>query len=315
MRLGGKLRAGLAVFGVLTLAGCSQNLDGVSEGLSATGAHSAAPVKTAGKSAVAYRATEKDRECLARAMFFESNRSSRDGLVAVGSVVMNRLDSRSWGDDICGVVGAKRQFAPGVLSRPMNSQAMPDVMAAADAVLKGERHPEVKPNVMFFHTAGLKFPYKNMHYTTVAGGNAFYEKRSRLPKRDNPLPVEAPVMVAANETPPALAAATPEQSIASQPTSDTMLVADNATAQTGEVVLAMNITAVPSPRPTAPDQLPGVTGLPDEEPLSDRFAGTGTMTAQMNSTFDTTNGPVAAYDANPEKASAIGAMLLSQRAQ
>lgn len=126
-----------------------------------------------------YGYSAKDKECLARAMFFESNRSSRDGLVAVGSVVMNRLKSGEYGGSVCGVVGQKGQFAPGVLSKPMNSAALPDVQAAADAVLKGERHPKVTPEVMFFHTAGLKFPYRNMHYTTVAGGNAFYEKRGR----------------------------------------------------------------------------------------------------------------------------------------
>lgn len=145
-----------------------------------------------------YGYTAKDKECLARAMFFESNRSSRDGLVAVGSVVMNRLKSGDYGSSICGVVGQKNQFAPGVLSRPMNSKALPDVTAAAEAVLKGERHPKVRDNVMFFHTAGLKFPYKNMHYTTVAGGNAFYEKRSRR----KPLPVApqaAAVEVAATD--------------------------------------------------------------------------------------------------------------------
>ena len=100
-----------------------------------------------------YSAPEK--ECLMRAMFFESNRSSRDGLVAVGTVVMNRVRSGKYGDTICEVVGAPRQFAPGVMTRPMNSKALPDVEAAADAVLKGERHPKVK-NSMYFHTAGLK---------------------------------------------------------------------------------------------------------------------------------------------------------------
>jgi len=122
--------------------------------------------------------TASDRECLARAMFFESHRSSREGLVAVGSVVMNRVKSEEYPDTICGVVAQKKQFAPGVMTRKMNSKALPDVMAAADAVLKGERHPKVG-NAKFFHTAGLKFPYKNMHYVLVAGGNAFYEKRSR----------------------------------------------------------------------------------------------------------------------------------------
>lgn len=156
-------------------------------------------VTTSSVSARSYAYTARDKECLARAMFFESNRSSRDGLVAVGSVVMNRLKSGDYGETVCGVVGQKNQFAPGVLSRPMNSKALPDVTAAAEAVLKGERHPKVKDNVMFFHTAGLKFPYKNMHYTTVAGGNAFYEKRSRVRK---PLPeTPAATMVATADAP------------------------------------------------------------------------------------------------------------------
>lgn len=120
----------------------------------------------------------KERECLARAMFFESHRSSRDGLIAVGTVVMNRVGSDQYPDTICGVVGQKNQFAPGVLTRKMNSKALPDVMAAADAVLAGERHPAVH-TAKFFHQAGLTFPYKNMHYVLEAGGNAFYEKRSR----------------------------------------------------------------------------------------------------------------------------------------
>lgn len=129
-------------------------------------------------SALPKKHTSDERECLARAMFFESNRSSRDGLVAVGTVVMNRVDSGLYGDSICDVVGAKNQFAPGVLSRPMNSKALPDVMAAADSVLAGERHPKVG-HAQFFHQSGLRFPYKDMHYVLDAGGNSFYEKRSR----------------------------------------------------------------------------------------------------------------------------------------
>jgi spore germination cell wall hydrolase CwlJ-like protein len=157
------------------LSGCSQ-----------TGALSSAANTAKTRS---YGYSMKDRECMARAMFFESKRSSRDGLVAVGTVVMNRLRSKRHGATVCAVVGEKGQFAPGVLRRPMNSKALPDVQEAADAVLKGERHPKVK-NAMFFHQAGLKFPYKNMHYVLVAGGNAFYEKRGRgrvtLPPEEPP---------------------------------------------------------------------------------------------------------------------------------
>lgn len=109
-------------------------------------------------------------------MFFESHRSSHEGMVAVGTVVMNRVDSPRYPDSICAVVGQKNQFAPGVMSRAMNSPALPDVEAAASAVLSGKRHPKVH-SAKFFHQAGLSFPYRNMHYVLEAGGNAFYERR------------------------------------------------------------------------------------------------------------------------------------------
>ena len=81
---------------------------------------------------------------------------------------------------------------------PANSSAtLPDVEEAAQAVLKGERKAKLK-NTMYFHTAGLRFPYKNMHYTMVAGGNAFYEKRGR---NWQPLPEEPTVAVASVASP------------------------------------------------------------------------------------------------------------------
>lgn len=118
----------------------------------------------------------RDKDCMARAMFFESHRSSREGMIAVGTVVMNRVDSPRYPNSVCEVVGQRNQFAPGVMSRAMNSPALPDVEEAAVAVLRGERHSDVH-TAKFFHQAGLTFPYGNMHYVLEAGGNAFYERR------------------------------------------------------------------------------------------------------------------------------------------
>ncbi len=118
----------------------------------------------------------KERECLERAIYFESNRSSEEGLLAVGTVVMNRVHSSEFPNSVCGVVGQKNQFAPGVLTRTMPREKVPDIQVAAEKVLGGHRHPDLS-DAMFFHMAGLKFPYDNMHYKLVAGGNAFYEKR------------------------------------------------------------------------------------------------------------------------------------------
>lgn len=124
-------------------------------------------------------------------MFFESNRSSREGLIAVGSVVMNRVASDGFPNTVCGVVGQKNQFARGIMSRKMNAKDLPDVHRAAVAVLRGERHPRIQ-NAMFFHTHGYEFSYDNMHYVLVAGGNAFYEKRKRhlVTQPTPPTPVE-----------------------------------------------------------------------------------------------------------------------------
>lgn len=115
-------------------------------------------------------------ECMERAMYFESNRSSRDGMIAVGSVVMNRVESDKFPDSVCGVVGQKNQFAPGVMTKKMDLRTAPKVQEAARSVLRGERHPQIG-NAQFFHAATHRFGYNNMHYVLVAGGNAFYEKR------------------------------------------------------------------------------------------------------------------------------------------
>lgn len=119
-----------------------------------------------------------EKECLMRAMYFESNRSSADGMLAVGTVVMNRLNDTRYPKSVCGVVGQKNQFAQGVLTRPMTDSGAVLASQVADQVLRGSRHPGVQ-NAQHFHTAGLRFPYNNMYYVLEAGGNEFYEKRSR----------------------------------------------------------------------------------------------------------------------------------------
>lgn len=130
-------------------------------------------------------------ECMERVVYFESNRSSRDGLIAVGSVVMNRVASPQFPNTVCGVVGQKSQFAPGVLTKDMKFSGLPLAQEAALAVMHGERHPRIG-NAMFFHQAGMTFSYDNIHYVLVAGGNAFYEKRKNnlVTQRVPPAPTE-----------------------------------------------------------------------------------------------------------------------------
>jgi spore germination cell wall hydrolase CwlJ-like protein len=171
-----------------------------------------------------------ERECLARAMYFESIRSSDEGMLAVGTVVMNRVRSGKYESTVCGVVGQKNQFAPGVLTKQMPKGASRDrAMRIAQAVLSGQRHPGVG-KAEFFHTAGRTYRYENMHYVLVAGGNAFYERRptgrAYIPRtvivqagprdsispaslRVNPKYQPAPVLAAVPPSPPPVRLAPP----------------------------------------------------------------------------------------------------------
>ncbi|XNX13802.1 cell wall hydrolase [Rhizobium sp. Rhizsp82] len=174
------------LFAGLAVTGCSTANE--PDALDAKATPAAKKTVAAAPGKVTYNYTAKDRECLKRAMYFESEHSDRDGYMAVGTVVMNRLTSQAYSDSICGVVGQKKQFAPGVLTRTVEPVAEPQLDAAADDILRGARHPGVK-EAMFFHTEGLRFPYGNMHYVTAAGGNVFYEKRGKDGELQTPAPM------------------------------------------------------------------------------------------------------------------------------
>lgn len=133
-------------------------------------------------------ASAESINCMARAMYFESNRSSRDGMIAVGSVVMNRVHSDKFPNTICAVVGQQNQFAPGVMTKPMTGQARTLAENSAASVIAGERHPDIS-TAKFFHAAWYDANFNNIHYVLTAGGNAFYEKRSPEDVTSpNPLP-------------------------------------------------------------------------------------------------------------------------------
>lgn len=271
--------------------------------------------------------TPKDRECLERAMFFESNRSSRDGMIAVGTVVMNRLRSGNHGTTICQVVGERGQFAPGVMTRPMNSKAMPDVEEAAEAVLKGERKAKLK-DTMFFHTAGLRFPYKNMHYTMVAGGNAFYEKRGR---NWQPLPDEptvavasaqtkapaAPVLVASAEPAPpvkTIVRAAPAQQAYVVAAAESPRSAKDAVVQTAPAQQAFVTAAVAQPAKGASGPAkPIVVAMqePMQEPDASRFGDPATLQV-ISSVADAPQEAAMGFQSTPENTDAIGALIVSQ---
>lgn len=280
------LRPAIGLVGMMFLSACT----------SAQTTSSISPASTTVKPAPiskkqVYHYTPADRDCMKRAMYFESKRSSREGLMAVGTVIMNRLTSDAYPPTICGIVAQEKQFAPGVLTRAVSEETVPELDAAVDAIIRGERNPEVK-DAMFFHTAGLRFPYQNMHYVTVAGGNAFYEKRDRDGELQTP-PPKAPdeyvlALVQSNPDPLSLIQAK-EFDVASIPTTGT------------NQVVATNVPVpVERPDPTAvrPTTIQLAAGQP-ARPAAAQMVLASSMTNEWMLRFDAGNATTPARTPTP----------------
>lgn len=57
-----------------------------------------------------------DPLCLATTVYLEARNQSQLGQRAVAEVALRRLDSGRWGDNLCAVVTAPKQFAPTLVS-------------------------------------------------------------------------------------------------------------------------------------------------------------------------------------------------------
>ena len=107
---------------------------------------------------------------LSRIIYAESGNQVLDGKIAVGNVVMNRVNSPQFPNTIYDVLNQKNQFSPcSSLSKktPNSSSEL-----AAKLVLDGA---QVVPTALFFARAGLScYASRNRPYVTTIGAHAFY---------------------------------------------------------------------------------------------------------------------------------------------
>ena len=108
---------------------------------------------------------------LSRIIYSESGNQSLAGRIAVGNVVMNRLDSPLFPNTIKGVLFQKNQFSPamsGSIYRTPNEGSV----IAAKLVMDGA---VVLENALFFNRAGMNtFASRNRTYVATIGAHAFY---------------------------------------------------------------------------------------------------------------------------------------------
>lgn len=97
---------------------------------------------------MAYNLTSAERELLAQLLYHEARGESLECQKAVASVILNRVDSKIWGDSLTDVIYAKNQFEPVVKGLLPNTKPLEKQYQAIDYVL--ENGATVPEEVLYF---------------------------------------------------------------------------------------------------------------------------------------------------------------------
>lgn len=117
-------------------------------------------------------ATAAELDCLATAVWFESRGEALEGQLAVAQAVVNRAKSGRWGQGVCGVIKAPRQFNF-VASRVQRGTAtFATAMAVARVAINGLWH-DVAEGAHSFHSARLN-PRWRLTRVAQIGNHVFY---------------------------------------------------------------------------------------------------------------------------------------------
>ena len=132
-----------------------------------------------------------DSLCLSTTVYLEARDQTPLGQLAVAEVALRRRDSGLWGNTLCQVVTARKQFAPTIVSpqtRLSNADAWADAVTVA---LESERNwalPRaqrklVVPGASHFAAHAIASPsWRNAYQVATIGDHTFYKVQSLRPR-------------------------------------------------------------------------------------------------------------------------------------
>ena len=131
---------------------------------------------------IAANIDREEHKCLALSLYWEAKGEGREGMLAVGSVVLNRVEHRGFPSTVCGVVHAGGESPPcqfaywcdGKSDQPQEQEAWRLAQqVAAEMLTVRPRDPTA--GALFFHAAGIKVPWTIKRERTVKiGGHVYY---------------------------------------------------------------------------------------------------------------------------------------------
>ena len=123
--------------------------------------------------------TKHDVECLTKNIYYEARGEDHRGKLAVGNITINRLKTGYWGNSICKVVYAKKQFSWTLakkLPRP-DSKLWAESEEVARKVLDGHRVRGLTKS-LYYHAIYIKDPKwaDTEHEVGQIGNHVFYNR-------------------------------------------------------------------------------------------------------------------------------------------
>lgn len=114
---------------------------------------------------------DADTVLLARAIYALGKDESYETKLALGSVVMNRVENNWFADDLGDVLTDQQQF-------PAGSRYDDESLQAAHAVLSGKR--TLSEDALYYQAADASSPWNEEHKIASAGNYNFYSESGNL---------------------------------------------------------------------------------------------------------------------------------------
>ena len=128
----------------------------------------------------ASKADARTQRCLAQVMYWEARGEGRQGMVAVASVVLNRVEDNRFPNSVCGVVYQGGESPPcqfswwcdGKTDYPSNQTKWAESLSLADTIIAA-RPRDPTDGALFYHNTSIKDPW-NRQRTARIGSHIFY---------------------------------------------------------------------------------------------------------------------------------------------
>jgi len=131
----------------------------------------------------------KELECLAKNLYYEARGEGYKGMMAVGTVTMNRVNDSRFPSTVCDVVYEKTrnngkvvcQFSwvcqPHVINRNKNMDLYKQSVAIAAGILYSGKRLQKVSSALFFHADYVNPRWRNVRHVATIGRHIFYEPR------------------------------------------------------------------------------------------------------------------------------------------